>query len=61
MKKSNSLLPKLQSPRTYLVIFLLNLVLPFILHAGLTQGISWLSILSGCILLFTWLLLLILK
>jgi hypothetical protein len=52
---------KLQHPKTYLVIFLIDLVIPFVLYFGLTQNILWLSISSGILLGLGLLTLLILK
>lgn len=52
---------KLQHPKAYLVIFLIDLVMPFVLYFGLTQNILWLSISSGILLGLGLLTLLILK
>jgi hypothetical protein len=51
----------LQHPKTYLVIFLLDLVMPFALYFGLVYGIAWLSLTSGSLLGLGLLTLLILK
>jgi hypothetical protein len=61
MKPSGTRKFKLQHPKTYLVIFLLDLVMPFILYFGLVHGIPWLSISSGSLLGLGLLTLLILK
>jgi hypothetical protein len=51
----------LQHPKTYLAIFLLDLVMPFVLYFGLVYGIAWLSLTSGSLLGLGLLTLLILK
>ena len=51
----------LQHPKTYLVILLLYLVMPFVLYFGLVHGIAWMSITSGILLGLGVLSLLILK
>ena len=61
MHKTGTKKFKLQHPKTYLVILLLYLVLPFALYFGLVHGIAWMSISSGILLGLGVLTLLILK
>jgi len=51
----------LQHPKTYLVILLIDLVMPFILYLGLSRGWLWLSIPSGILLALGLITLLLLK
>ena len=50
MNKAETKKFSLQHPKTYLVILLIDLVMPFILYLSLSRGWLWLSIPSGILL-----------
>jgi len=61
MNKAETKKFSLQHPKTYLVILLIDLVMPFILYLGLSRGWLWLSIPSGILLALGLITLLLLK